>query len=87
MPPHPSSAWTRTWFALPVLVAVSAAFRAWAAAQVPIPWIAPDELHYALIGRHWLRPEGRDGPLVRMSTGRGSISVRKAEGKLQETRL
>ena len=51
MPPHPSSAWTRTSFALPVLVAVSAAFRAWAATKVPIPWIAPDELHYALIGR------------------------------------
>jgi DUF4097 and DUF4098 domain-containing protein YvlB len=28
-----------------------------------------------------------NGPLVRLSTGRGSIAVRKAEGQLQETRL
>jgi hypothetical protein len=39
------------WLALLLLVAASAALRAWAATRVPIPWIAPDELHYALLGR------------------------------------
>jgi hypothetical protein len=39
------------WLALLLLVAASASLRAWAATRVPIPWIAPDELHYALLGR------------------------------------
>lgn len=34
-----------------VLVGVSAALRAWAAGAIPTPWIAPDELIYADLGR------------------------------------
>src|SRR3954467_15403943 len=41
----------RAWWALAALVAVSTALRAWAALQVPVPWIAPDEMVYALLGR------------------------------------
>ena len=33
-----------------VLVAVSTALRAYAARQVPVPWIAPDEMIYSLLG-------------------------------------
>jgi hypothetical protein len=38
-------------FALLALVLVSTAFRAWASAAVRNPWIAPDEMIYALLGR------------------------------------
>ena len=36
----------REWAALAALVLVSTAFRAWAAVEVPVPWIAPDEMVY-----------------------------------------
>jgi len=36
---------------LAALVAASTLLRAWAAAPIPTPWIAPDELIYALLGR------------------------------------
>jgi len=38
-----------------LLVGVSAALRAWAAGSIPTPWIAPDELIYADIGRSFWR--------------------------------
>lgn len=45
----------REWGALAALVLVSAGFRAWAAVSVPVPWIAPDEMVYGLLGRSlWL---------------------------------
>jgi len=45
----------REWAALAALVLVSTAFRAWAALEVPVPWIAPDEMVYGLLGRSfWL---------------------------------
>jgi hypothetical protein len=40
-----------TWQLLVVLVGVSAAFRATFAETIPTPWIAPDELIYAELGR------------------------------------
>ena len=40
-----------TWALLAALVALSTAFRAWAALTVPTPWIAPDELIYGMLGR------------------------------------
>lgn len=41
--------------ALAALVLVSTGFRAWAAVSVPVPWIAPDEMVYGLLGRSlWL---------------------------------
>ncbi len=39
------------WAALAGLVLVSTALRAWAAVAVPVPWIAPDEMVYGLLGR------------------------------------
>jgi hypothetical protein len=43
------------WAALGALVLLSTAFRAWAAVEVPVPWIAPDEMVYGLLGRSlWL---------------------------------
>jgi hypothetical protein len=39
------------WGALAALVLVSAGLRAWAALEVPLPWIAPDEMVYGLLGR------------------------------------
>jgi hypothetical protein len=39
------------WGALGALVLVSAGLRAWAALDVPVPWIAPDEMVYGLLGR------------------------------------
>lgn len=43
------------WAALCALVLISTAFRAWAAVEVPVPWIAPDEMVYGLLGRSlWL---------------------------------
>jgi hypothetical protein len=41
----------REWGALAALVLVSTALRAWAAVAVPVPWIAPDELVYGMLGR------------------------------------
>jgi hypothetical protein len=41
----------QAWAALAALVLVSTAFRAWAAVSVPVPWIAPDEMVYGLLGR------------------------------------
>jgi hypothetical protein len=40
-----------TWKILLVLVGISAALRAWAGEAIPTPWIAPDELIYAELGR------------------------------------
>jgi hypothetical protein len=40
-----------TWRILLVVVGVSAAVRAWAGDTLPTPWIAPDELIYADLGR------------------------------------
>jgi hypothetical protein len=39
------------WAALAGLVLVSTGLRAWAAVEVPVPWIAPDEMVYGLLGR------------------------------------
>jgi hypothetical protein len=39
------------WGALGALVLVSAGLRAWAALEVPVPRIAPDEMVYGLLGR------------------------------------
>jgi len=39
------------WIALAALVLVSTGLRAWAAVEVPVPWIAPDEMVYGLLGR------------------------------------
>jgi hypothetical protein len=41
----------REWGVLGALVLVSAGLRAWAALEVPVPWIAPDEMVYGLLGR------------------------------------
>ena len=41
----------REWLALGAVVLLSTAFRAWAAVSVPVPWIAPDEMVYGLLGR------------------------------------
>jgi hypothetical protein len=41
--------------ALAALVLLSTGLRAWAALKVPVPWIAPDEMVYGLLGRDlWL---------------------------------
>jgi hypothetical protein len=37
--------------ALAALVLISTAFRAWAAVEVPVPWITPDETVYGMLGR------------------------------------
>jgi hypothetical protein len=39
------------WGALAALVLLSTGLRAWAALEVPVPWIAPDEMVYGLLGR------------------------------------
>jgi hypothetical protein len=45
----------REWAALAALVLLSTALRAWAAVEVPVPWIAPDEMVYGMLGRNlWL---------------------------------
>src|SRR5436189_639154 len=36
---------------LTILVAASSVLRFWAATRIPTPWIAPDELIYAELGR------------------------------------
>jgi len=41
----------REWWALAGLVLLSTGLRAWAAVKVPVPWIAPDEMVYGLLGR------------------------------------
>ncbi len=40
------------WAALAGLVLVSTGLRAWAAVEVPVPWITPDETVYGLLGRN-----------------------------------
>jgi hypothetical protein len=40
-----------TWMLLATLVGISAALRSWAGGAIPTPWIAPDELIYAELGR------------------------------------
>jgi len=44
-----------TWQLLVALVGISAALRLWAAESVETPWIAPDELIYAELGRAFWR--------------------------------
>jgi Dolichyl-phosphate-mannose-protein mannosyltransferase len=45
----------REWAALAAFVLLSPASRAWAAVEVPVPWIAPDEMVYGMLGRDlWL---------------------------------
>jgi hypothetical protein len=44
-----------TWQLLVALVGVSAALRLWAAEAIATPWIAPDELIYAELGRAFWR--------------------------------
>jgi len=44
-----------TWVLLAALVGVSAALRDWAAETIPTPWINPDELIYADLGRAFWR--------------------------------
>lgn len=44
-----------TWQLLVALVGISAALRLWAAEAVETPWIAPDELIYAELGRAFWR--------------------------------
>jgi hypothetical protein len=39
-----------TWGGLALLVLLSTGLRAWAARQVPVPWIAADEMIYGLLG-------------------------------------
>jgi hypothetical protein len=41
----------REWAALVALVLASAGLHAWAALDVSVPWIAPDEMIYGLLGR------------------------------------
>ncbi len=41
----------RAGIALAALVGLSTTLRWWAAERIPIPWIAPDELLYGLLGR------------------------------------
>ena len=43
------------WLALGALVAGSTGLRAWAALEVPVPWIAPDEMIYGLVGQSLYR--------------------------------
>ena len=43
------------WVAVGALVVLSTALRAWAALAVPVPWIAPDEMTYGLIGQSLYR--------------------------------
>ncbi len=45
----------REWWALGALVLLSTGLRAWAALEVPVPWITPDEMVYGMLGRSlWL---------------------------------
>ncbi len=44
-----------TWQLLVALLGVSAALRVWAADTIPTPWIVPDELIYAELGRAFWR--------------------------------
>jgi hypothetical protein len=43
------------WVALVALVVLSTGLRAWAALGVPVPWIAPDEMTYGLLGQSLYR--------------------------------
>jgi hypothetical protein len=44
-----------TWQLLVALIGISAALRVWAAEAIATPWIAPDELIYAELGRAFWR--------------------------------
>ena len=48
------------WVAIASLVVLSTGLRAWAALRVPVPWIAPDEMTYALIGQDLYRSGSLD---------------------------
>jgi hypothetical protein len=48
------------WVALAAVVAVSVAVRSWAALSVPVPWIAPDEMIYGLVGQSLYRSGSLD---------------------------
>jgi hypothetical protein len=39
------------WAGVAALMIISVGVRGWAARQVPVPWIAPDEMVYGLLGR------------------------------------
>src|SRR5213592_2482526 len=41
----------RAWIAVGTLIAVSIGGRVWLGRGVPTPWISPDEVIYALLGR------------------------------------
>jgi hypothetical protein len=43
------------WPVLGGLIVVSVAVRSWAALRVPVPWIAPDEMLYGLLGQGLFR--------------------------------
>ena len=43
------------WAALTALITVSTALRFWAARDVPVPWIAPDEMIYGTLGQSLYR--------------------------------
>src|SRR5262249_32301860 len=48
------------WVALVALVALSTGLRAWAALDLPTPWIAPDEMVYGLLGQSLYRSGSLD---------------------------
>jgi hypothetical protein len=50
----------RAWVWVAALVVASTALRSWAALDVPVPWIAPDEMTYGLIGQNLYRSGSLD---------------------------
>lgn len=48
------------WLALGGLVVLSTGLRSWAALEVPVPWIAPDEMVYGLLGESLYRTGSLD---------------------------
>ena len=48
------------WVAVGALVVLSTALRSWAALGVPVPWIAPDEMTYGLVGENLYRSGSLD---------------------------
>ncbi len=48
------------WVAVGALVVLSTALRAWSALDVPVPWIAPDEMTYGLVGQSLYRSGSLD---------------------------
>ncbi len=59
------------WSLVAVIVVVSTAVRLWAARGVEAPWIFPDEMTYALLGRSLWNP----GPLTLMGGITGGYSL------------